>query len=73
MNYMELILNHWRKYRSITSLDAIKEYGITRLSAVIYDLRHNGIEIQSVPETVVNRYGRDCHIVRYVLMREKHE
>ena len=36
------ILNHLEKYGSITSWEAIKEYGCTRLSQYIYLLRNEG-------------------------------
>lgn len=36
------ILRHLEKYGSITSWEAIKEYGCTRLSQYIYLLRNEG-------------------------------
>ena len=38
----EQILTHLKKYGSITSWDAIMEYGVTRLSHHIYCLRNEG-------------------------------
>ena len=37
----EKILNHLKKYGNITSLEAIYKYNATRLSAIIYVLRHS--------------------------------
>lgn len=51
----------------ITSFDAFKRFGITRLSAIIYDLRHKeGMDIVSIPETRRNRYGDKTTFDRYV-------
>ena len=43
MNQKEIVLNHFKKRKSITSWEAIQKYGITRLAAVICDLKatHN--------------------------------
>lgn len=41
------VINHLRKYKSITSLEAIKKYGATRLSGIIYVLRDRGFVIST--------------------------
>ena len=33
------IIHHLRKYKSITSMEAIKRFGATRLSGIIYVLK----------------------------------
>lgn len=50
MNQKEIVLNHFTKRKSITSWEAIQKYGITRLAAVILELKgtHN---IMTVIET----------------------
>lgn len=54
--------------KSITSWEAIKEFGITRLSAVIYDLRNQrGLNIKTQYETMKNRYGDTVSFARYIL------
>ena len=63
------ILNHL-KHDSITSWEAIQKYHVTRLSAVIYNLKEMGWDIRSVreenPET-------GSHYARYFLLgRSKH-
>lgn len=55
-----------KKHRSITSWQAISMFGATRLSAIIYDLRGAGYNIESKRETVTNRYGHTSPIVKYV-------
>jgi hypothetical protein len=41
------VLEHLEKFGSITSWEAIENYGATRLSAIIYNLRDEGYEIIS--------------------------
>ena len=41
-NQKEAISYHLKEFGSITSLEAIQEYGATRLSSIIYDLRKDG-------------------------------
>lgn len=63
-----IILHHLKKGLSITSLEAFLHYTITRLSAVIYDLRKEGYDIQMTREyneETGSTYGR------YILIKEK--
>jgi len=57
MNQRERVAEHLKEHHSITSMQAFKEYGITRLSAVIFDLRQDGMDIGTTYEDGVNRYG----------------
>ena len=61
------IYEHLKEYGSITSWEAIKEYGCTRLSDDIFHLRKKGYDIESIPESSVNRYGEKISFVRYKL------
>lgn len=63
----ERILKHLQEYGSITSHEAIKEYGCTRLSHYIYLLRKDGYIIESVTESSLNRYGEKTRYSRYKL------
>ena len=62
------VLEHLKKYGKITSMEAIKNYGATRLSAIIYDLRHkDGYDIVTNTIAVKNRYGHTSQIAEYSL------
>jgi hypothetical protein len=61
----EQVLEHFKKWKSITSLEAIKAYRITRLASVIFDLREE-YEIVSLSE---KKAGKNW--VRYVLLGKK--
>ena len=67
----EDIVRHLKEFGHITSWEAIKEYGATRLSAIIHNLRHNrGMNIISEDVAKVTRYGRTVHIAKYKLVKE---
>ena len=61
----DAILWHLKNYGSITSYEAIKEYGATRLSAIIFNHRKEGYDIDSVPLTKKTRFGRNTTISKY--------
>ena len=63
----ERILRHLKDYGSITSLEAVNEYGIMRLASRINDLRAQGIAISSEVATGKNRYGETTHYAVYRL------
>lgn len=54
------VLNYMRTHQGITSMDAFRKLGITRLSARIHDLRDAGFTITMLWETSESgsRYGR---------------
>lgn len=55
----------------ITTLQAFKMYGVTRLASRIHDLRESGYEIETARVTRENRYGESCSVVRYSLKLEE--
>ena len=61
------VLDYLRKIGSITSWEAIVEFGATRLSAIIYNLRKKGYNIETTDVIVKNRYGNATVIAKYVL------
>lgn len=50
------LINYLKEYGSITSLEAIRDLGNTRLSATIFKLRDEGYEIQTQDEKVNTRW-----------------
>ncbi len=52
----------------ITSEDAYLMFGITRLSAIIFDLREQGLNIDTLDEKGKNRYGDKTRYGRYILL-----
>lgn len=67
MTQTERVIKHLKEYGSITPLEAIREYGITRLGARIWDLRDLGYDIETQTETSKNRFGDKTSYAKYVL------
>ena len=67
MNKTEAIRLHLIEKGSITSWQAIKEYGSTRLSDVIYRLRNKGMNIRSEKIDFTDRFGSKSSYAKYVL------
>ncbi len=65
------ILKYMTDFGSITTLDAFRDLGITKLTTRISEMRSEGIKIHGEPITVKNRYGDKCHIHRYTLIEEE--
>lgn len=77
MNKTNAVQMHLIEKGNITSWEAIKEYGATRLSAIIYTLRHNrGMDIRNERVNFVDRFGTKSHYDVYVYEEgenEKHD
>ena len=67
----ERILRHLKDYGTISSLEAINEYGILRLASRINDLRRQGYPIISETKTAKNRYDETTHYSVYSLVKEE--
>lgn len=72
MNQKDKVLRHIQNKGYITSWEAITKYRITRLSAKVFDLKQDGIEIKTKifvnPETKTNYgvyYIQDKEIKKY--------
>ena len=67
MTHEEIILDYLQTHESISQMQAF-DMGITRLSAVVWKLRHKqGIEVLDRTVTTVNRYGVACNYKQYYL------
>lgn len=64
----DVILDHLREHKTITSREAFLEYGVTRLSAVIFVLKRRGYAIKSNLETGKTRRGTSCTYSVYELV-----
>tara|TARA_R110000744_G_scaffold10938_2_gene33647 strand:+ start:569 stop:826 length:258 start_codon:yes stop_codon:yes gene_type:complete len=69
-NQTEEILWHLQNKGTITTWDAIHNYGATRLSSIIFNLRHRGHTIDSVPLKLTNRYGKPTTIAKYTYVED---
>jgi len=64
----DLVCDHLLQGRMITSNDAWSDYGITRLSAIIYNLRAEGFNIFTHERTHINRLGNPGVHAEYELI-----
>jgi hypothetical protein len=69
MTQNEKVLRHLEDYGSITSLEAMTEYGIMRLASRISDLKSLGVPIEKEMVSGKNRYGESTFYARYSLKK----
>ena len=69
MTQCEAIIAHMEAHSSITSIEAMRDYGIMRLASRINDLKKSGIGIRSEMITAKNRYGEDVRYASYSLIK----
>lgn len=68
----EMVRSHLAQYGKIDDTQARDRYGIRRLGARIWDLRHNdGLPIETVQTTSKNRYGVKVTYATYTCDRKK--
>lgn len=67
MTQQERVLEYLQSGKKITTLNAFKELGITRLAARIYELKRDGHEVKKNTITVVNRFNENCGIAEYFM------
>ena len=65
------VKNHLIKRGSIDSWTAIKLYGATRLSAIIFILRKKGMNIITKPLKSLDRNKELSRFAKYVLIKEE--
>lgn len=61
----DAIMWHLKTYGNITSWEAIKEYGVTRLADKILTLRNEGYNIETKLVKKENRFGNISTIANY--------
>lgn len=64
----ERVLRYMQEHGSITSMEAFKHLGTTRLSAVIFCLRKKGYNIKSITESRKNMYNEPIYYSRYMVV-----
>lgn len=65
MTQAERVVEYINEFGSISSMEAFRDLGITRLAARIADLESEGIHFGRKREMVVNRYGEKVYFTRY--------
>ena len=67
MTQKERVIQYIKQYGSISTWEAFRDLGITRLASRICDLENDGFQVNREREAVKNRYGETTYITRYSL------
>ena len=67
MTQCDMVLRHLKDFGTITSIEAITDYGILRLASRVSDLKRRGYRIKSERGAGVNHYGEATHYSIYSL------
>ena len=67
----ERVLQYIQDMGSITSWEAIKVFGITRLADVVFRLKKVGYSFSTETVTKTNRYGDKVSFAKYSLVGQK--
>ena len=70
MTQCEKIIRHLQDHGTISSLEAINEYGILRLASRVNDLKRRGYNIVGEIKTGRNRYGEKTNFKVYRLIEK---
>ena len=68
LTQQERIIRHLKDKGSITSLEAMKEYGIMRLTSRVCELKDQGYMIRSEFVSSKNRYNEPVSFSKYSLL-----
>lgn len=66
----QMVLRYLEEHGEISQLDAMKEFGIMRLGARIFDLRADGHNIKTTMGKSRNRWGEWTRYAIYRLIKE---
>ena len=66
----QMVLYYLRANHRLTSLEAINKWGVTRLAAIIHDLRKEGHTINTDMVKRPDRFGNECEVAQYKLIQK---
>lgn len=73
MTQCEKIIDYIKRYGSITTWDAFRDLGITRLSGRIHDLTQKGYDFNRESITTKNRDGESVTFTKYSFKEERED
>jgi hypothetical protein len=65
MTQAQRVLDYLKEGKTITTLNAFKELGITRLAARVHELKQDGYDVKKHTISVTNRFNEKCAIAEY--------
>lgn len=69
MNKSKMVLDWLKTHAGITSMEAFENFGATRLSAIIFNLKKSGYNIETVMVDGKDRFGNRTRYARYYLRK----
>lgn len=69
MNKSKMVLDWLKTHAGITSMEAFENFGATRLSAIIFNLKKSGHNIETVMVDGKDRFGNRTRYARYYLRK----
>ncbi len=69
MTQADQLVRYLEEFGSVTPLEALRDLGIMRLGARIWELKKRGANITTRLLSVPNRWGKACHVAEYTLQR----
>lgn len=69
MNKSKMVLDWLKTHAGITSMEAFENFGATRLSAIIFNLKKSGYDIETVMVDGKDRFGNRTRYARYYLRK----
>ena len=63
----EEVLEYLKNNKKITILEAIYQLGVTRLSAIIYNLKKDEYNIETQTKPIKAKNGRKTSVAEYIL------
>ena len=67
MTQAERVLDWLQSGKTITTLDAFQELGITRIAARVFELKEQGVLVKKRMLKVINRYDEACYVAEYFI------
>ena len=72
-NQQRRIVKYCKEFDGITSWEAMRNLGVMRLEARIFELKSMGFEIADRWIDDINRYGEKVRYKRYIILREAND
>lgn len=63
------VLKYMKTHKGITQIQATEKFGATRLSAIIFNLKKQGNDIDKRWKETVTRYGKVTRYAEYYLVK----
>lgn len=68
---VDRVLAYLKEFGFITTWDAFKELGITRLSARIFEIKERGYQVKTERINAKNKFGEAIHYLKYTLVEDQ--